>query len=198
MASNNGIPPLLNGGNSGIATQQQMTADGVSIANAAALLNVWGVYLSNQPVLVPDSYVAFDFKKEWRIADYPMERGAFQSYNKVTTPYDIRITLTIGGKVADRQQFLNTLTEVAASLDLYSIVTPEVIYLNANLAHYDYRRTSTNGVTLLTIDLWFMEIRVTIPAPFTNTSNPSSSAQSQQGYVQPTTLQNFAGINNIQ
>lgn len=144
----------------------------------------WGIFLNNKPVITPDSVRTFDYKKEYRLADYPMEQGAFQTYNKVTTPYDVRISMTKGGSDLERQVFLGTAGIIAASLDLYDVVTPEVTYVNANIARFDYRRTSTNGVKLVTVDFYLTEIRVTVPAAFSNTAQPSSQAAQNGGIVQ--------------
>lgn len=181
-----GIPPLLN------KAGHALTAVGLLVADAKILLRAlglqspqWGIFLNNKQVIKPDSVLAFEYKKEYRLADYPMEQGAFQTYNKVTTPYDVRVSMTKGGSEVERQAFLLTAERIAASLDLYDVLTPERKYSNANISHFDYRRTSTNGVTLLTVDFWLAEIRVTVPAAFSNTKNPSSQINQNGGLVQP-------------
>lgn len=188
--SNLGIPPLLNKIDNVIAGSQLLTADLTLLFGFGnAIPPIWGIYLNNNPVIVPDSVLSLDYKKEYNLADYPMENGAFQTYNKVATPYDVKITMTKGGTIADRETFLQKAEDIVASLDLYDVVTPEHKYLNANIARYDYRRTSTNGVTLLTVDFWLSEIRVTVPSIFTNTTQPSSQATSTTGNVQPSANQ---------
>jgi len=63
----------------------------------------WGIYdQSNTAVIVPDNIVSFEYSKEYRIAKSPMEGGAFQSYNKVETPYMSRVVMTKGGSNGDR------------------------------------------------------------------------------------------------
>jgi hypothetical protein len=146
---------------------------------------IWGIFLDGAAVVIPDSVVSLDYKKDWHISDYPIEQGNFESYNKVRLPYEAKVQITKGGTVAERNDFLQTIESIAASLDLYDIVTPEVTYINANITHFDYRRTSVNGVSLLTIALWFQEIRAEASSEFINSAQPSGSDQVNSGVVQP-------------
>lgn len=159
---------------------------GDNVPSNQVLTPQWGIFLDGEQVLFPDSMVSLEYKKDYRIVDYPMEEGAFQSYNKVTTPYDARIRVTKGGTIEDRQAFLQDVAGIAESLDLYDLITPEVSYSNANVMHVDYRRTATNGVGLLSIDLWLIEIRSTVtPILFSKTQAPSGADPVQLGQVQP-------------
>ena len=54
----------------------------------------WGIYLDGEPVVDADSVVTFDYRQEWTVSDYPLEQGAFQSYDKVQTPFDVAVTIT--------------------------------------------------------------------------------------------------------
>lgn len=145
----------------------------------------WGVYDDGgSQVAVADSFVDFEHAKDWRISDYPVEEGAFESYNKVETPYNERVTFAKGGTDADRSDFLDAIAAAVESFDLFSVVTPEVTYVGANLVHYDYRRTSRNGVTLLIVEIGIREVRVTATTTFTKTKSPSGAAQQNGGTVQ--------------
>jgi len=197
-----GVPPLLNklGGADRLklapgalgsvqsalgAVQALMPADAPTLPTQPATAAQWGVFQNGAAVVLADNVVAFDYKKDWRISNYPQEEGAFQSYNKVTMPYDARITMTKGGNNTDRQNFLKQLDAVAASFDLYDVVTPERIYSSANVSHVDYSRTSTNGVGLLTVDIWLTEIRVTATQQFSNPKNANSADPATPGTIQP-------------
>ena len=127
--------------------------------------NLWGVYDKNNiEVLNPDSFLGVDFRNNSRVAMHPVEAGGFESYNKVNTPYDCKVKMAIGGSKSKRAAFLDTCEQMLKSVELFSVVTPEKIYLNSTLQNYSYRRESRSGVTLLTVDLWFLEVRVN-PAP---------------------------------
>jgi hypothetical protein len=197
-----GLPPLLNKINTAIDVAGLLVADGFLVAQMFSKVVKWGVYpagfvssgVLDTRALIPDSIVSFGYKKEWNVPKYPMELGAFQSYNKVTEPYDIRIRMSISNNsttfgissslkaIAGAVQtttidtFLAQLATMAASLDLYDVVTPDATYLNANITHYDYNRTATNGVGLLTVDVYLTEIRNTIAPAFANVVAPTSSA----------------------
>ena len=122
---------------------------------------VWGVFDSNGVnVINADSLYAIDYRNEWDIPKYPQEQGSFASFNKVATPFDIRLRFTKGGSNSDRATFLNNLQTVAASLNLYTVVTPEVTYQSANIVHIDYHREAREGATLLLVDVWLNEVRI--------------------------------------
>ena len=136
---------------------------------------LWGVFDGVSSALYPDSIVAFDLKKEWNVSKYIMEQGAFQSYNKVVEPYEIRLRMVKSGDSSTHNKFIQTLDALCASLKTYSIVTPDMTYLNANLHGYDMRRTATNGVGLLTVDVTATEIRNTIAPAFAAVSAPDAA-----------------------
>lgn len=140
-------------------------------------------------LLVPDSVLEFTYKNEVRVADFPVQQGQFATYNKVSTPYDIRMKMVCSGNLstltpdsihkvtepdgktawrAGKGFFLDTLETLVNGLTLCAIVTPDTVYKSANLVHYDYHRTSQNGVELLTVDAWFIEVRATVQPVYTS------------------------------
>lgn len=144
----------------------------------------WGIFLDGFSVVAADSVVSLDFKQQSYVSDYPVEDGAFETYDKVLTPFDVRLRFSAGGSEANRQALLDSIAAIADTIDLYDVVTPEVVYLNTNVVHYDYKRTSTNGVGLLVVDVWLVEVRVTATAAFSNTKSPSAAGQVNGGTVQ--------------
>lgn len=153
----------------------------------AALAPTWGIHDKNGKVaLRPDSVVAFEYRGDSRLAGYPMEQGAFSTYNKVQVPYDIRIRMTCDGSGdMSRDQFLTAMEYLKASLELYTIVTPDNAYTGANLVGFDYQRTSRNGVTLLTVDAIFQEVRETATAVYLNTAEASGADTVNTGTAKP-------------
>lgn len=130
---------------------------------------VWGIYDANgiNKVLTPDTFISLDYRNEMNVSNFPIERGAFSSYNKVRTPYSLIVKVSkgsavtsvgTGSSVNDRNSFLQTLEQLTASLDLYTIKTPEANYYNANLEEYDYRREVRNGVGMIIASLRFVEV----------------------------------------
>ena len=152
-----GVPPLIGGVN--IALPTLLTADAISGYGA---LEQWGVYLGGAPVITFDTFVSIDYRRGWALSDYPVERGAFQTYDKVWLPFDVRVKMAVGRSIADRQAFLNAVEAVSGTLQLYSVVTPERTYPSVNVQHIDYHRTATNGLGLITVEMWLLEVRVGI------------------------------------
>jgi hypothetical protein len=167
---------------------------------AAAALTVIGELLPNNlfgtkwaitdsgghTALVPDSFVAFEYKNERKIPNYPIEEGSFQSYNKVALPFDCRLTVTCSGNGSmSKQGFLAAIQNYLDSLTLLTIVTPDATYANCNLIHADYRRESRQGATLLMAQLFFQEVRIAQqPAP--PTADPSGASNENNGQVSVT------------
>ncbi|MGP2516368.1 phage baseplate protein [Yersinia sp. 2545 StPb PI] len=148
----------------------------------------WGIYAQDgSQVILPDSVLDIEYKGESRILDYPIEAGGFASFNKVATPFDIRMKMACSGNLSaarmTRESFLARLDEMQASLDLYNIVTPDYVYNNVDLVGYDYRRTNENGVTLLIVEARFNEVRVTGDAQYKSVKSDSAANPVNQGQV---------------
>lgn len=146
---------------------------------------LWGIFNdSGESVVVADNVVNFEYKQEWTVADYPMEQGAFESYDKVDTPFSARITFSSGGSFRNRQHLLASIDQVAGDLKKYDVVTPEKTYTSVNIMHYDYRRTAVNGAGLITVAVWLTEIRENATVATTDTAAPSGAATQDGGQVQ--------------
>lgn len=152
---------------------------------------IWGIVNANgQRVLDPDSIMAFAYRNESKIASFPVQDGAFASYNKVASPFETVVRVTKGGNVNDRQVFLDTLDMLSRTTDLYSVITPEVVYLNVNIAGYDYQRTAANGAYMIIADIRLVEIRrvapqyTTVSQQTVNAQQPSAVPPQSQGRVQ--------------
>ena len=147
----------------------------------------WGIYTSGGfPVIVGDGCVAFEYDKDYRVSDYPQENGSFRSYNKVETPFQVRVTIQKGGSSADRQDFLNTVEAVLYDAStLFEVVTADQTYTSVTVNHADYRRTVTNGATLLTVELRCEQIRLTAVQTFSSTAQPGGAEKVSGGPVQP-------------
>lgn len=144
----------------------------------------WGLFRGGKSVAQADSVRSVEYRQDSKLSDYPQQKGAFESYNKVATPFDARLQLSKGGTTTDRKAFLDAIDAAAAGLDLYDVVTPEKVYKNANIQRYDYRRTADSGVGLLTVDLWLVEVRETVAVGFTNSKEASGASLLNLGAVQ--------------
>lgn len=177
-----GVPTLLR---SGLA----QAAVSLLVADAIGFLSGffaprWGIYLNGVRAVPADSVVSFDFKNDSRVADYPIERGGFESYDKVANPFETRLRLASGGSEIERTLMLQAVEIAQASLNLYDIVTPERTYTSANIDRYDYRRTNNSGVGMMIIDVVAVEIRERSAQAFSNTQAPSGASTVSGGTVQ--------------
>ncbi|HEY6030514.1 MAG TPA: hypothetical protein VIU44_08125 [Gaiellaceae bacterium] len=180
-----GVPPLPRDPNAVAAAIVMLTGDIVS-GYGAGLVPVWGIYRGGRPVITADTIVGFEFKREWAIADYPVEQGSFASYDKVATPYVSRVQFAAGGDAENRQLMLDSLDAIAGDLQLYDVVTPERVYRSANVQRYDYRRAAQKGVGLLVVDVYLQEVRTSAGQQGgASTQSPSGASPQQDGDVQP-------------
>lgn len=167
-----GLPALA--ANVVIDAVQTITQDALSAFGLPSTPQ-WGLFLNNEPAIVSDNVLSFEFKQDMRISNFPVEEGAFESYNKVQVPYDVRLQFSTGGSLSDRQAMLASIDAAILSTDLYDAVTPEKVYSSVNVVHQSIRRTSRNGLGLLVVDVYCEEVRVTATQQFTS-SQPSTGA----------------------
>lgn len=180
-----GVPPLAGVPITDVLTL--LTGDGAGVSTLVADPQ-WGLFDdSGNAVVLADSVIGFDYAKEYRVSNYPVEEGSFASYNKVEEPYDIRILLAKGGNDGDRAAFISELQAAEASLDLYTVITPDATYVNANVVRTSYGRHASNGVSLIVADVQIEEIRPAASSTFSNTASPAGAAQQSGGTVQPQT-----------
>lgn len=175
-----GVPPLAS------YLAQTITLMRFDVAQAVlALLGFpqWGVFIDGVQALPYRSIGSFEYKRDWPIADYPVEQGGFQSYDKVEMPFDVRVRLTSGPSQAERQALLDAIEPMAGSLDLFDVVTPERTYVDCNVTHYDYVRRADRGAGVIMLDVWFTEIRQTAASTFNDTREPTSRGQQSLGNV---------------
>jgi hypothetical protein len=176
-----GLPALPSDVN--VSSQTDLlTTDGEFSSPTAA--PQWGLYLDGAPVVVADNVVTFGFRKSARISKYPQEKGAFASYNKVSTPAEPTLKFSTGGSVADRQAFLASIAPLIDDLNLYDVVTPEVTYPGYNVIDYDYPRTADRA-GLITVEVRLEEIVVAGASTFSNTASPTDAPRGSNGLVQP-------------
>lgn len=167
----------------------------------------WGIYLADTETLLvkPDTILSIDYRRDWRLADYPIENGAFETYNKVPVPFDVKVRMTKGSlkplpgasvdpAVSDfgRRDFLKALEAAAESLALYDVRTPDAGYYGVNIVSVDYRREASNGASLLTVEVGLREVRLTAVSTNVNVKEPAGAVPISSGTVQtktPTTSQ---------
>lgn len=145
----------------------------------------WGIFLDGAQAFDYNSILDFDYKKDAPTSDYPVEEGSFVSYDKVQLPFDVKVRVVSGGSEAERQALLFAADDIINDLNLYDVVTPEKTYPSCNCTHTDIKRTNVNGVGVIVVDFWFIEIRQTATSTFSNTQSPTTAGQQNTGNVAP-------------
>lgn len=145
----------------------------------------WGIYLGGAPVIIADTVVSVEYKRDFSISDYPLEQGAFETYDKVELPFDVHVKFASGGSPAARQEMIDSIEGILGDLNFYDIVTPDAVYTSVNILHHDYRRTATNGLGMVVSEVWGRQVRVSAQTAFTATQSPSGSDPVAGGQVQP-------------
>lgn len=185
-----GVPNLLR---SGAAIADTLTLGKLGIGGMLdSLLGAsapkWGIYNSSgKAVIQPDNIISLDVNNSYTISDYPIEKGGFGTYNKVGSPYEVKLTLTKGGSVNDRGDFIDSVVHASNSLALYSVVTPETTYDNVNIIAWGFQRSQSGGAGLAIVDIYCRQVRQIVTAAFTDTKNPASASPMAQGQVQGVT-----------
>lgn len=160
------------------------------VADAIAILSflfgpTWGIFLDGAQAFPYNSVIDFSYKQDNPTSDYPVEEGSFLSYDKVQTPFDVKVRVSSGGSEFERQALLQAVQTAANDLNLYDVVTPEQTYPDCNITHVDFNRTNVNGVGVIVMDIWFTQIRQTATSTFSNTQSPTVAGQQGGGNVSP-------------
>lgn len=151
----------------------------------ADIAQQWGLYDQNGlPAVIADNVQSLEVTLEAQISDFPVENGGFASYNKVIRPFDVRLAMTKGGSVEDRQAFVQQVQDAWQSLDLFNVVTPEVVYLDVNVVGVRRLVESDRGVGLMMLEVSLRKVRQTGRLAFTSTAQPASAGVNNNGNVQ--------------
>lgn len=142
-----------------------------------------------EPNIVPvtASIIEFDFRQDWAIANYPVEGGEYESYDKVTRPYDVRLRIACSGDASKRQAFISSMMTMSQSTNTYDIVTPEAIFTNCNVNHLSWPRRADRGVSMIVAEVTFQKVREAGESTFVQTSDPTNQATQALGNVQGST-----------
>jgi hypothetical protein len=125
--------------------------------------------------IAADSVQEFGWRKENRIPNFPIQQGAFGTYNRVALPFENSITLTKGGTLTDRTAFLQAVDAVIAqaNIALYTIRTPEKSYANVSCTRAEVARRGTGNAFYFDVELFFIEINE-VAAQYSTTSTAST------------------------
>lgn len=181
-----GVPSVLRDAtNSTPGDTGRLTGDAISVT--ASKKDQWGLYRAsdNSLAVAADTVNSIGYDAEYRIADYPLQDGQFESYDKVALPFAVRVQLIKGGRFDERREFLRILDTLRADTELYNVVTPEWSHLNVNIERVSIDRSREQGANLITAELILREIRVDATATTSNSKEPSAASPVSAGTVQP-------------
>lgn len=198
-----GVPPLPRLPQNQVTSIIQTVAANVPLLFAGQNTSQWGIYDSDGQIIgktsdgtianVSDAgpfTLAFDYRKETLISEFPIENGSFAAYNKVERPGNPVVTLIVSGTEDQRTAFLDAVDSACTSTDLYSVVTPEFVYYDHSIESYTYQRTNSRGANVLIVELSLKEIRSISAAYATaiqSPQNPSATPTVNGGMVQAQT-----------
>lgn len=161
----------------------------------------YGIYLkSGAKALYPSSFLGIEYGADASVVSAPIERGSYNSYNKVKRPPVMRVLFVLEGwsglsgslpnltnfSLTSRADMLGALDAMVSSATTYDIETPDTVYQDYDLVRYNYR-TSDRDVTLLTVEAIFQavlqEAEVTLTSSTAETkATPYGICRAPQGF----------------
>jgi hypothetical protein len=159
---------------------------GIDSNSNNAILMALSSQITGATAAVLSTY-SFEFSKETRVSNFPIEGGSFANYNKVEMPANPVVTLILDGTEDDRTNFINAIDGACKSTNLYNVLTPEVQYVNYSVARYSYQRRATRGATLLMVEVVLEEIRQvssSFATVIVSPQNPAATPQTNNGITQ--------------
>jgi hypothetical protein len=149
--------------------------------------NQWGIF--NQygiPIMLADTVHSLKYQNNSQIAQAPVEKGSFASYNKVQNPYQATVTMIRGGGDAGmRGLFIAQLEALSKSTLLFHVITPEYVHINAAITGYDYARDPNAGARMIVANIHLEEVReAKVTYETKETKNPEDSPQVDGGEQQ--------------
>lgn len=156
-----------------------------SNSNAINTGSEWAVVARNKGLSVQfDGIMDIDVKNESKVLTSPIEKSSFAAYNKVETPLDVVITGASQQDGAAQSAILDALNKLVSGAELVDIVTPTAVYLKMTLESYSYKRTATDGASLLVVGLHAIEVREVETTRVTKTKRASSAKTQKTGQTQ--------------
>lgn len=186
-----GVPPIARSSSVPPSPQPAFSTSDSATTPTAATVPEWGVFdAAGKPAFVVDTYMQIKPNDDVKVSTFPVEKGAFGSFNKVNIPNDVELVVSLGNDQAAMTELLSVLKTMINSTDLFTIVTPNESFLNMSLEKKNYSRTSKNGVSRLEVHLKFIEVReilpqfTTVALPSKKVKNPASASTNEQGKQQ--------------
>lgn len=148
-----------------------------SLVNAVAPAGL-GSLISGNAAILADSCISVTGTVENKVSDFPVEGGAFATYNKVLRPAKPIVRLAKSGGTSAFNEFLTQIDTLTNNTTLVNVVTDGFTYTNCTIESYRYTRSASQGATLVQVDIHLVAVNQ-VAAYFSSTINSlSPSAQS--------------------
>lgn len=163
----------------------------------------YGIYKDGWPVLEVDTITEVNVSNQSQISEFPIEGGAFSSYNKVSLPssYSMNLIKTNSLIGSDKTDVINVLQGLLrpvnqnyllnetlfvgndyanADIQFVDVVTPDKTYANVQLESFNIEESNETGVALM-ISASFREIMQPIDRSNSNSFDPSGAGKESLG-----------------
>lgn len=139
----------------------------------------WGIYSSlGELVFAVDTFIGLEDAEKSKVSDFPVETGAFASYNKVQQPYQLKVRMAVGGDTARMAAFIAALYAAKESTELYVVATPEFTFQDATVENFSYKREPTKGANMVVAEVELKEVRQVV-ASYANVVLPPSKVKNK-------------------
>ena len=153
---------LLTSGIASVAALDALTLIADALPNLNPPTPIYAIIASNTflPLTLPSSWGEFTVKYETAVSDYPTEAGAFAVYNKVSRPIAVNVTMIKTGSDLARLAWLAAIQQQEANTpnQLFTIVSPNGIYVDYALTGLAYETRRDKGQNLLFLQAAFTQI----------------------------------------
>ncbi|MGL4208300.1 MAG: phage baseplate protein, partial [Candidatus Adiutrix sp.] len=103
--------------------------------------------------------ISLTVKGGGEVLSHPVEGNSFASYNKISGPLNINVSLGFGGSEPRQEEALSQLEKMRHEALLVAFSSPSAYYPSLTLQSYDYERTREKGSHLLICNLHLLEVR---------------------------------------
>lgn len=109
--------------------------------------------------IVFTSFISLNATASSQAPDQPVEQGGFFTYNKISQPRDVSVSLAVQGDELVQQITLDGLERLCKQASLLNITTPAGEIRSLTLTSFTYGRSRESGAGLLTVELKLKEVR---------------------------------------
>jgi len=109
--------------------------------------------------IIPDAYIEMQAENSADVVSEPIEEGGFTSFYKTHEPVKVNVTLSFSTDDVKQQKALDLLYKRQKEYDLITFATPTQIFQNLTIVNINYSRTSSENMSMLTVQLELQEVK---------------------------------------